>query len=110
MRVALVAPLVSAIAQPYLGGAQALLADLAQGLLRRGHSITLFARDDSFVPGIDIESVVVTREVQPANFSEERERPADTSFFTRQTSFSIYSCICKIAVLNLMSSMYTRLT
>ena len=32
MRVALVAPLVSAIAQPYLGGAQALLADLAQGL------------------------------------------------------------------------------
>lgn len=37
MRVALVAPLVTAIAQPYLGGAQALLADLAQGLKRRGH-------------------------------------------------------------------------
>src|SRR6266480_6103510 len=87
MKVALVAPLVSAIAQPYLGGAQALLADLAQGLLRRGHSITLFARDDSFVPGIDIESVVVPREVQPANFSEERERPADTSFFTQANIF-----------------------
>ena len=51
MRVALVAPLVSAIAQPYLGGAQALLADLAQGLLRRRHSVILFARDDLFCTG-----------------------------------------------------------
>src|SRR6266550_4055894 len=110
MRIALVAPLVSAIAQPYLGGTQALLADLAQGLLRRGHSVTLFARDDSFVPGIQIEPVVVPREVQPANFSEERERPADTSFFTKQTSFSIYSCNYKIAALNLTLSMCTRLT
>ena len=58
MRVALVAPLVSAIAQPYLGGAQALLADLAQGLLHRGHSVILFARNESFVPGIDIEAVL----------------------------------------------------
>ena len=87
MRVALVAPLVTAIAQPYLGGAQALLADLAQGLLRRRHSVTLFARDDSFVPGIDIESIGVPREVQPAKFSEERERPADTSFFTQANIF-----------------------
>src|SRR5215467_13536823 len=87
MRVALVAPLVSAIAQPYLGGAQALLADLAQGLLRRGHNVTLFARDDSFVPSIDIESVVVPREVQPANFYEERERPVDGSFFTQANIF-----------------------
>ena len=38
MRIALVAPLVTAIAQPYLGGAQALLADLAQGLIQRGHT------------------------------------------------------------------------
>src|SRR6266571_4848281 len=87
MRIALVAPLVSAIAQPYLGGTQALLADLAQGLLRRGHSVTLFARDDSFVPGIQIEPVVVPREVQPANFSKKSERAADTSFFTQANIF-----------------------
>ncbi len=87
MRVALVAPLVSAIAQPYLGGAQALLADLAQGLLRRGHSVTLFARDESFVPGIDIEAVAVPNDVRPASFSEARERPADTSFFTQANLF-----------------------
>jgi glycosyltransferase involved in cell wall biosynthesis len=88
MRVALVAPLVSAIAQPYLGGAQALLADLAQGLLQRGHNVTLFARDDSFVPGIDIRPIMVPDDVQPADFSEEaRERPADTSFFTQANLF-----------------------
>ena len=88
MRVALVAPLVSAIAQPYLGGAQALLADLAQGLIRRGHSVTLFARDDSFVPGIPIEPVIVPDSVRPASFSEPlRERPADAGFFTQANLF-----------------------
>jgi len=87
MRVALVAPLVSAIAQPYLGGAQALLADLARGLLQRGHSVTLFARDDSFVPGIDIEPVAVPGDVRPANFSKKSERAADTSFFTQANIF-----------------------
>src|SRR5947199_9550661 len=87
MRIALVAPLVSAIAQPYLGGAQALLADLARGLLQRGHSITLFARDDSFVPGIDIEPVAVPGDVRPANFSKKSERAAGTSFFTQANIF-----------------------
>jgi UDP-glucose:tetrahydrobiopterin glucosyltransferase len=87
MRIALVAPLVSAIAQPYLGGAQALLADLARGLLQRGHTVTLFARDDSFVPGIDIEPVAVPSEVQPADFSQKNERPVDTSFFTQANLF-----------------------
>jgi UDP-glucose:tetrahydrobiopterin glucosyltransferase len=88
MRVALVAPLVSAIVQPYLGGAQALLADLARGLLQRGHSVRLFARDESFVPDIDIEAVEVPGDVQPASFAGQvRERPADTSFFTQANLF-----------------------
>ena len=88
MRIALVAPLVSAIAQPYLGGAQALLADLAQGLLRRGHAVTLFARDDSFVPGISIEPVTVPSSVRPASFSEPvEERAADEGFFTQANLF-----------------------
>lgn len=88
MRVALVAPLVSAIAQPYLGGAQALLADLAQGLISRGHAVTLFARNDSFVPGISIEHVEVPNTVRPAHFSEPlQERPVDTGFFTQANLF-----------------------
>src|SRR5438552_13584060 len=88
MRVALVAPLVSAIAQPYLGGSQALLADLAQGLIRRGHTVTLFARDDSFVPGISIEPVSVPESVRPADFSVPlQERAADTGFFAQANLF-----------------------
>src|SRR5712692_6040607 len=78
MRIALVAPLVSAIAEPYVGGAQALLADLAQGLVQRGHQVTLFARAGSFVPSVYIEPIAVPASVHPANFSEPlREYPAD---------------------------------
>ena len=69
MRVALVAPLVSTIAEPHVGGAQALLADLAQGLVQRGHQVTLFARTGSFVPGVYIEPIAVPDSVRPANFS-----------------------------------------
>src|SRR5213082_2609562 len=88
MRIALVAPLVTAIAQPYLGGAQALLADLAQGLIQRGHTVTLFARDDSFVPGIAIEPVNVPDNVLPADFSQPlQERDADSAFFTQVNLF-----------------------
>ncbi|GAC1378174.1 MAG: glycosyltransferase family 4 protein [Ktedonobacteraceae bacterium] len=88
MRIALVAPLVSAIAQPYLGGAQALLADLAQGLLQRGHTVTLFARDTSFVPGIPIEAMPVPESVRPATFAEPGQaRPVDTGFFAQANLF-----------------------
>lgn len=52
MRIALLAPLVSPIAPPFLGGAQALLADLATGLAARGHAVTLYAADGSHVPGV----------------------------------------------------------
>jgi UDP-glucose:tetrahydrobiopterin glucosyltransferase len=88
MKIALVAPLVSAIAQPYLGGAQALLADLALGLRERGHQVTLFAKDDSFVPGIHIEPVAVPEYVRPADFSKPFEaRSADRGFFTQANLF-----------------------
>src|SRR2546421_8842930 len=88
MYIALVAPLVSPIVQPFLGGAQALLADLALGLRQRGHEVTLFARDTSFVPGVAIETVSVPDSVRPASFSGEvNERAADAGFFTQANLF-----------------------
>ena len=88
MRIALVAPLVTPIAQPYPGGAQAMLADLAQGLQQRGHSVTLFARTGSFVPGISIEQIAVPESVRPASFTEPtQERPTDTGFFAQANLF-----------------------
>lgn len=88
MRIALVAPLVSVIAQPYLGGTQAILADLAQGLRKRGHAVTLFAKAGSVVSGVRIEPISVPENVQPAGFSGPmRERRVDAGFFTQAHLF-----------------------
>ncbi len=90
MRIALVAPLVSPIAQPYVGGSQALVADLAQGLARRGHAVTLFARAGSAVPGVKIESVAVPQSVRPADFTaaaSSGDVPVDTGYFEQANLF-----------------------
>jgi UDP-glucose:tetrahydrobiopterin glucosyltransferase len=87
MRIALVAPLVTTIAQPFVGGAQAVVADLAQGLSQRGHQVTLFARAGSAVPGVDIEEVVVPDSVTPANFTQPGETHAGRGFFEQANIF-----------------------
>jgi UDP-glucose:tetrahydrobiopterin glucosyltransferase len=88
MRIALIAPLVSPIAQPYIGGAQALLAALATGLSQRGHAITLFARSGSQLEGIQIESISVPMEVRPATFSQPAAvATADPGFFAQANLF-----------------------
>lgn len=88
MRIALVAPLVTPIAQPYIGGAQALVADLAQGLARRQHNVTLFAGAGSSIPGVAIEQITVPASVRPASFSApSQERAADAGFFAQANLF-----------------------
>jgi glycosyltransferase involved in cell wall biosynthesis len=88
MRIALVAPLVSTIADPYIGGAQALLADLARGLHKRGHHVTLFARAGSSLDGIEIESIAVPENVRPATFSAPtNSASADAGFFAQANIF-----------------------
>jgi glycosyltransferase involved in cell wall biosynthesis len=69
MRIALIAPLVSPIAPPYLGGAQALLADLAAGLARRGHQVTLFAASGSAIPAVTVRDLGIdSSQLTPARF------------------------------------------
>ncbi|GCE10289.1 glycosyltransferase family 4 protein [Tengunoibacter tsumagoiensis] len=88
MRIALVAPLVTSIAQPFIGGSQALVAELAQGLQQRGHAVTLFARTGSSVPGITIEQLAVPDQVRPAIFSDPgAEQPANSGFFAQANIF-----------------------
>lgn len=88
LRIALLAPLVTTIAEPYVGGAQAMLAQLAQGLHKRGHSVTLFARQGSYVPSISIEEIAVPQSVVPASFSGPvQARPTDTGFFAQANLF-----------------------
>lgn len=71
MRIALLAPLVSPIAPPFLGGAQALLADLAAGLARRGHTVTLYAADGSSVPGVEVPKLGIDSQLlTPAQLTQ----------------------------------------
>lgn len=75
MRIALLAPLVAPIAPPYLGGAQALLYDLAAGLAARGHAVTLYAAPGSDVPGVQVRTVAVgTARLRPARFAGQDAR------------------------------------
>jgi glycosyltransferase involved in cell wall biosynthesis len=54
MRVALTAPLVSAIREPQRGGSQAFVCDLARGLMARGHEVDLYCASGSEVPGVRV--------------------------------------------------------
>lgn len=76
MRIALLAPLVSPIAPPFLGGAQALLYDLAAGLAARGHDTSLYAADGSHVPGVRMVPIGVdSSTLMPASFATENDAP-----------------------------------
>ncbi len=88
MRIALVAPLVSIIAQPYLGGSQAVLADLAYGLQQRGHQVTVFARAGSRLTGVHTEYIEVPEQVRPADFADQSGAAApDAAFFVQAHLF-----------------------
>jgi glycosyltransferase involved in cell wall biosynthesis len=98
LRIALVAPLVSPIAEPFLGGAQALIHDLALGLAQRGHNVTLFAaRGSKFKNGtssnLELREVAVDNgELKLADFNA-RSRDgiegaaADAAFFRQAELF-----------------------
>lgn len=69
MRIALVAPLVSPIGPPFLGGAQAILHDLASGLAARGHDVTLYAAEGTAIQGVHTPSLHIdSAELVPLRF------------------------------------------
>jgi glycosyltransferase involved in cell wall biosynthesis len=68
MKIAIMAPLVTAIREPQLGGSQAFVSDLARGLVGRGHDVHVYAASGSQIPevevidtGIDPETLASTR-------------------------------------------------
>ncbi len=54
MKVAIMAPLVSAIREPQGGGSQAFVSDLARGLAGRGHEVHVYAATGSQIPGVTV--------------------------------------------------------
>ena len=59
MRIAILSPMISPLAQPYAGGTEAITARLAGALAARGHRVTLLATEGSDVPGVDLVSMGV---------------------------------------------------
>ena len=54
MRIAIIAPLVTPIREPQLGGSQAVVADLATGLQDRGHVVHVYAASGSTIAGVNV--------------------------------------------------------
>src|SRR5215467_10454964 len=54
MRIAIIAPLVTAIREPQRGGSQAFVSDLARGLAGRGHAVHVYAASGSEIPGAEV--------------------------------------------------------
>ena len=71
LRIALVAPLVTAISEPQQGGSQVIVADLAVGLTRHGHDVDVYAAAGSQIPGAH----VIDTGIDPAGLSPALIRP-----------------------------------
>jgi glycosyltransferase involved in cell wall biosynthesis len=54
VKIAIMAPLVTAIREPQLGGSQAFVSDLARGLVGRGHEVHVYAASGSEIPGVEV--------------------------------------------------------
>jgi glycosyltransferase involved in cell wall biosynthesis len=54
MKIAIMAPLVTAIREPQQGGSQAFVSDLARGLTGRGHDVHVYAASGSQIPGVEV--------------------------------------------------------
>lgn len=70
LRIAIVAPLVAPIREPFLGGAQALVFDLVAQLAARGQQVTCFAADGSRIPGSETPLLGIdAARLRPATFT-----------------------------------------
>ncbi len=80
MRIAVLAPLVSPIAEPQLGGSQALVADLSRGLAARGHDVVAFAASGSRIDGVEVvDTGVDSASLAGTLFRADGARPADST-------------------------------
>ena len=88
MRIAIVAPLVTPIREPQLGGSQALVADLATGLQSRGHEVHVYAASGSEISGVTVvDSGVDASSLAGLLYRHDRspasdDRAADRAFAT----------------------------
>jgi UDP-glucose:tetrahydrobiopterin glucosyltransferase len=94
MKVAIVAPLVSAIREPQRGGSQAFVSDLARGLVDRGHEVHLYAASGSQVQGVQvIDTGVDHRELEATLYHASRGGDACTSEAAEKAFAAVYGAM-----------------
>ncbi len=94
MKVAIVAPLVSAIREPQRGGSQAFVSDLARGLLGRGHDVHLYAASGSEVLGVDVIDTGVDPQALEATLYRASRAPAAGESGAAERAFaSVYRAV-----------------
>jgi glycosyltransferase involved in cell wall biosynthesis len=105
MKIAIMAPLVTAIREPQRGGSQAFVSDLARGLVGRGHDVHVYAATGSQIPGVEVidtgidprslagtlyrafgPSAVEPGEAEPAAAAAAAESAFTTAYMTMQVT------------------------
>jgi glycosyltransferase involved in cell wall biosynthesis len=94
MKLAIVAPLVSAIHEPQRGGSQAFVADLARGLVDRGHEVHLYAASGSEVQGVQIiDTGVDHRELEATLYRASRTPDARASAAGESAFAAVFAAV-----------------
>jgi UDP-glucose:tetrahydrobiopterin glucosyltransferase len=94
MKIAIVAPLVSAIREPQRGGSQAFVSDLARGLVDRGHEVHLYAASGSEVDGVQvIDTGVDHRALQTTLYRASSGAAACSSGAAERAFARVYSAV-----------------
>ena len=96
MRIALIAPLVTPIREPQMGGSQAMVADLAAGLSVRGHDVHVYAASGSAIPGATvIDTGVDSRSLAPLLYRA--NRPSSSDLAVGDAAFaSVYAAVAEV--------------
>jgi len=79
MKIAIMAPLVTAIREPQLGGSQAFVSDLARGLSGRGHEVHVHAASGSEIAGVTVIDTGVDPQTLAATLYRASGPPGATS-------------------------------
>jgi len=96
MRIAIIAPLVTAIREPQRGGSQSVVADLAAGLSSREHQVDVYAASGSAIPGV----TVIDTGVDPASLASlfyRADRPSAGDIAIGEAAFAtVYAAVAQV--------------
>jgi glycosyltransferase involved in cell wall biosynthesis len=96
MRIALIAPLVTAIREPQRGGSQSIVADLAAGLTSRGHLVHVYAASGSAIP----DATVIDTGVDSGSLAGllyRADRPSSADLAVGEAAFArVYRAVTQV--------------